>query len=218
MPKRNNLVGNIYGNLTVLTLVETPITSKGAWWECMCVCGNTTQVRATSLVSGLTKSCGCFRKESSRLRKLTFGESHTRLHKIWNGMIQRCKPTRGYGKKGITVCPSWNDYLVFKEWALSNGYLDTLSIDRINPKLGYSVTNCRWVSMTIQARNRTKLSKASSKYYGVHRTPTNTFVALVQIKHKKVFCKTFQNEIEAAKARDAYITANQLEGYSLNFP
>ena len=218
MPKRNDLTGNAYGNLTVLTLTETPTTSKGAWWECLCTCGNTTQVRATSLVSGLTKSCGCLRKESSRLRKLTFGESHLRLHKIWGSMVQRCKPTGSYGKRGITVCPSWLNYLAFKEWAISSGYTEHLSIDRIDSKLGYSPTNCRWTSMLVQTRNRNKHPKASSEYYGVHKTQSDTYQALVQINRKKVFCKTFLNEIDAAQARDNYIITHQLEGYPLNFP
>lgn len=34
-------------------------------WRCDCICGGTTQVRATELNRGKTKSCGCFRVEHS---------------------------------------------------------------------------------------------------------------------------------------------------------
>jgi hypothetical protein len=217
MGKIKDLTGNVYGKLTVSSLDTTKPTDRGAYWLCDCSCGNQTIVKSSSLLQGLTKSCGCFRKQSSKDRPTTHGESKNRLFKIWSSMVDRCKPNNSYGLKGITVCESWLDYLTFKEWALTNNYADNLSIDRIDGNLGYFPANCRWTTALIQARNKRKLPKSSSKFFGVHITQSGTYQALVQINGKKVFCKTYKIEEEAAKARDDYIIQNNLEGFNLNF-
>lgn len=83
-----------------------------------------------------------------------------RLGKIWYDMQNRCynekcKAFKNYGKKGITVCKDWRDsYLLFENWALQNGYEETLTIDRIDVTKGYSPINCRWVSKQDQCNNK----------------------------------------------------------------
>lgn len=82
-----------------------------------------------------------------------------RLYNIWRGIIKRClnpkeKVYKDYGAKGITVCDEWLQYKPFEEWALNNGYDDTLSIDRVDNSKGYSPYNCRWADKYVQARNR----------------------------------------------------------------
>lgn len=95
----------------------------------------------------------------------------TRLYNTWQSMKARCynnkdKHYKIYGARGITVCDEWlNDYDAFKKWALSNGYRDSLTIDRINSNKGYSPDNCRWVSMIEQNHNR--ITNTYFKYKGV---------------------------------------------------
>jgi hypothetical protein len=87
------------------------------------------------------------------------GRKGTRLYRIYNNMLARCYNAntpnfKNYGGRGITVCREWLcDYKIFSEWALSNGYRDDLSIDRIDVNGNYEPNNCRWVTSYVQSNN-----------------------------------------------------------------
>lgn len=52
------------------------------------------------------------------------------------------------------ICDEWNkSFEKFKEWSLSNGYQDHLTIDRINCDGMYEPENCRWVTRKEQSHN-----------------------------------------------------------------
>lgn len=82
-----------------------------------------------------------------------------RLDIIHFNMIQRCTNPNStyfprYGGRGITVCHEWRTRNNFKEWALSHGYRNDLTIDRIDNDKGYSSDNCRWVTPSQNCCNR----------------------------------------------------------------
>lgn len=91
----------------------------------------------------------------------THGKSKDKLYSVWNGMKQRCYNINDdfyycYGGKGITVCEEWkNDFQSFYDWAISHGYSEKMSIDRIDSNGNYCPENCRWVDSSVQSRNRT---------------------------------------------------------------
>lgn len=61
---------------------------------------------------------------------------------------------KDYGLRGITICKEWlEDFEEFYKWAISNGYSDTLTIDRIDNDKGYLPDNCRWVTRNKQCIN-----------------------------------------------------------------
>ena len=64
-----------------------------------------------------------------------------------------------YGGKGVTVCEEWRDFDAFAEWALSNGYSDKLTLDRIDGRKNYSPENCRWITLEEQQRNKSNNRK-----------------------------------------------------------
>ena len=60
-----------------------------------------------------------------------------------------------------------NNFENFYDWAINNGYNDTLTIDRINIKGNYEPNNCRWVSREIQSINKIKQKNNISGYTGI---------------------------------------------------
>ena len=86
-------------------------------------------------------------------------DEHKRLWSIWNGMKRRClRPNepryKDYGGRGITLAQEWLNFDNFAEWALSHGYTDELTIERIDVDGNYCPENCKWITRLEQCKNK----------------------------------------------------------------
>ena len=169
-----NETGNKYGKLTVIAKAPSKVTNGGksrlAMWLCTCECGMSVTVSGHDLRRGNTTTCGCGRREALLKANTTHGDSkrgnHSRLYRIWANINTRCtNPNmaeyKSYGGKGVRN--EFESYDAFKAWAYANGYYDQpegtppremLSIDRIDTDKGYSPSNCRWISLSENAKRR----------------------------------------------------------------
>lgn len=156
--RRSSIAGMSFGRLTAIRPIGRG-TDRQTVWECRCCCGKTIEVKRSSLVSGKTQSCGCLQKREHHEKE------DDRLYKVWAGMKARCNNEhhasyRSYGAKGVKVCDEWSkSFLAFRDWALENGYdgnakRGDCTIDRINPFGNYEPSNCRWISLAEQQKNK----------------------------------------------------------------
>ena len=120
------------------------------WYRCKCDCGNEKIIRGNKIASGHTRSCGCYKKEqTSKSTKKINGLSTSKIYRVYKTMISRCYNKNStkyyaYGARGINVCEEWkNDFLKFYDWAMKNGYKESLTIDRIDVNGDYCIENCR---------------------------------------------------------------------------
>lgn len=207
MPGRKEIApGERYGRLTVIKFAGHSGKNRGALWLCRCDCGTETLSRGTDLRSGKKKSCGCLQREIAKATvekyihspefKLPDNTKHglhdTRLFSIWCCMKVRCYNKNSthykyYGGKGVTICSEWlNDFKAFYDWAMSNGYKDCLTIDRIDNNGNYCPGNCRWITHNEQILNR---SNTVYVEYNGERKPLAVWCRMYGVNYKTAHAK-----------------------------
>lgn len=153
-----NLEGRTFGRWTVLKRANDR-NQRRIRFICKCSCGIEKSVASEFLLNGQSSSCGCFKKERSRLLLLKHGLSNSKEYNCWRNMKQRCLNVNNtswhrYGGRGIKICKRWVNS--FENFIKDMGSPPSVKhqIDRINNNGNYIPNNCRWVTLTENTRNR----------------------------------------------------------------
>lgn len=155
MGKKIDLSGKRFGTLVVISRNGTN-KHRHSTWNVVCDCGKQKVMDINAIKRA--KSCGCQRNVGNK-GGTKHGKSNSRLYGIWKHMRLRCDKKHAskyprYAGRGIAVCEEWNDWPSFERWAMSNGYSDDLSIDRIDNDGNYEPSNCRWADGVTQQNNQ----------------------------------------------------------------
>lgn len=125
------------------------------YWLCLCECGRKRYVKAASLQSGRSQSCGCLHREVVA----THGMTGTLTFKSWESVKQRCLNPNApdyprYGGRGIKVCMRWQNS--FENFLADMGERPSRdhSLDRIDTDGDYDPSNCRWATRSEQQSNK----------------------------------------------------------------
>lgn len=191
-------IGTKFGRWTVVSKLLKE--KKGGRWfhylMCRCDCGNERKVLKHNLLKKKTISCGCYALEC----KSTHSMSRTRIYTIYRCMKRRCEDKKDkhykyYGARGIKC--QWKSFEDFYK-DMFGRYKENLTLERIKNNAGYSKSNCRWVSMGEQARNRS----SNVKYKGEcsvdasKRLGGNKCLVLGRIRHGWSLKKAFTQKIK----------------------
>lgn len=148
----NYLVNKKFGRLTVVQF-SGRVTPRGQkYWFCKCDCGKDVCVLTARLVGGITKSCGCYRKETS-LEKIY------KFFYLGYGIAARNRVLGSYKSEAKNRKIEWklSDEDVFSLTKQKCHYCDCEpskimksgkgeiylynGIDRVNSDLGYTTNN-----------------------------------------------------------------------------
>jgi hypothetical protein len=149
--------GRRFGSLLVVGISHRD-KARQVRWSCLCDCGRILSLRGGDLRNGRSKSCGCKKGQYMSIGLSVHGGTRTRIYHTWRNMIGRCEQTttrnfQSYGSRGIKVCKEWrHDFPAFRDWALSHGYSETLTIDRVDNDGDYSPSNCQWITGSENSR------------------------------------------------------------------
>jgi hypothetical protein len=152
----SDLTGKKFGKLTVKELVGTKNGIR--YWLCECDCGTSKEIRRDHLTKNMTKTCGCGAHPSKSDHKSWRGYGDIPLDFYSN--IRRGAESRNI-EFNISIEYLWETFLNQNGMcALSGKPLNfgrivkdkktqTVSVDRIDSKIGYIEGNIQWVDKVI---------------------------------------------------------------------
>lgn len=133
-----------------------------------CSCGRNFKCIIGSVVTGNTKSCGCWGAKSRSLRFTKHGLGNHPVYKVWSGIKTRCYNKkridyRYYGGMGIKLSEEFHDFKKFFDYVTElprykDRCLLNLTIDRIDVRKDYQRNNLRWATRKEQSLNQRRNS------------------------------------------------------------
>lgn len=222
-----NLVGNIYGKLTVISQQQT---SRGKRrWLCKCECGGNTTTTTDILNVGDAKSCGCSRKHKVEVLTQSIIKDHLSYNSE-TGIVSRRKTVTSrkeidnvgwINNNGYVVCKFLGKSYVLHKliWIYMTGKYPSGDIDHIN---GIRHDN-RWSNLREATRsqniNNMGIKKSNtSGYRGIYKSGKG-WGAKCMIKGKITHLGVFSTAQEASIAYETFAREKHGEFYrGIDYP
>lgn len=163
---RLDLTGREFGRLTAIRDSGQRRRDK-VLWECQCECGTTVLVSATLLKNGLSRSCGCLKRDVARESHTTHEMTGTPEYHLFHLARQRARAQGlafGLTLEDIVipaVCPALGIPLTVGDAVQHDR---SPSLDRLRPDLGYVSGNVAVISLLA---NRMKQNADSAQVRAV---------------------------------------------------
>jgi hypothetical protein len=183
MPAMIDLIGKVFGDLTVLSYAGR-YHGGGSQWLCRCACGKEVIKTAGTLKNGTSScsiQCGVSKSNANRSkhgdargkRNTASRHTNTKEYNCWRQIKQRClNPNaakyKDYGGRGLKIAPQW--FASYETFLKDVGRAPTAkhTLERIDNSKGYEPSNVRWATRLEQSRNRR--TNVYFTYEGVNKT------------------------------------------------
>ena len=228
-----NLIGQRFNKLVVLEDSGLRNTDGTIKWHCKCDCGNYNNVNTTNLLRGITKSCGCLRKEAIRKAKKKYNTFTI------DGDICYCTDS-----KGLTFIIDKEDYNKIKEicWVVDehdgrvsglhhgklirlHRYILDIDSDDIIDHINHNPSDNRKCNLRIanksqNAINRPKNKNNTTGYKGVTKLKNGKYMARIVVNYKGIYLGCFDTPEEAytayKQAEEKYFGEYAYKGGEIN--
>lgn len=145
------------------------------------------------------------RKQKKREAGIKGKISEDELYITYHGMHSRCERKShpsymNYGGRGISICPEWSGkdgFFNFKKWAINNGWVEGLSLDRLDNNKGYYPDNCRFATRVEQ--NYHRRSNIMYEYSGI-MMPLGMIAKLEDVKYGLLYTRVRQKGLSVRQA------------------
>lgn len=221
MSKCIEMEGLRFGRLTVLSRA-TNVSSRQAYWNCVCDCGNTTVVNGCRLRSGQTKSCGCLWKEKIIEGSIRHNKKQNEFYIDGDIVFVKLVDSE---KTMMVDLDIWNDWANGYRWRESKqGYAYTVTrregrfffhvrafpgcpVDKMRDhidgnRLNNTRNNIRFVTASQNMHNRGLSSNNTSGCNGVYfHKNTGKWASEIKVGNKKIHFGLFATKDEAINTR-----------------
>lgn len=199
-------MGDTFGKLTVINQCES-VKNGSIRYLCKCECGKEVKAISTSLNSGRTYSCGCYRKTRKMAHGYCFHREIKAEYTCWLNLKRRClDPTNkyyhNYGAKGIGISDEWMSFKQFIE-DMGPHPFPRATIERKDNSKGYNKDNCRWATYKEQAHN--KSNNKIIMFMGIRTIPTD-WLPFLPIKRTSLYSR-----LDAGKTIEEILTEFNLK-------
>lgn len=124
-----DLTGKTFGKLTVLKRSDKKSRHRYTIWECQCECGNKTEVKGSSLMEGVSTSCGCNKKEHGKEMQKKLEKTYRKDGVLTSNLISKLSKDNTSGFKGVSYAKDrkkYRAYITIKKKQIKLGDFNTL--------------------------------------------------------------------------------------------